>query len=178
MTTPRDAIGLSERLRERAALIGPPFMTGIRPLLDEAATQLDALQAENTSLRSKLFPYADSHEISGMSWSGFYLIGDKKSISELRRLENRSAQLEQYSTAYEERIAAAESRATRAEQQRDEALERLKPFAYAAESLDESHLDRMDLWESPSGLEITADHLRAARDCVRRLAAGTEKEGK
>lgn len=76
-----------------------------------------------------------------------------------------------------EYLADANARALRAEQERDEALERLKPFADAAESLYESHLDLIDLWESPSGLEITADHLRAARDLVRRLAAEIEKEG-
>jgi hypothetical protein len=44
-----------------------------------------------------------------------------------------------------------------------EARAALKPFSDAAESLSEDHLDRMDLWESPAGMEITAGHLRAAR---------------
>ena len=59
---------------------------------------------EIKSLRQKLFPYADSLEISGMSWNGFFLIGDKNSISELKRLENRSSNLEIYTKAYEETI--------------------------------------------------------------------------
>lgn len=54
--------------------------------------------------RSKLFPYADETEISGMSWSGFYLIGNDKSIKELHRINHRSAQLESYTTAFEERV--------------------------------------------------------------------------
>lgn len=55
-------------------------------------------------LRAKLFPYADNNDISGMSWNGFYLIGDKKSIAELRRIENRSAQLDQFRVEFDRRI--------------------------------------------------------------------------
>ena len=111
MTHPSDIAGLSERLRT---------------MLE---SEIDSLTARVKELEAKLFPYADAHEISGMSWSGFYLIGDKKSISEVRRLENRSSQLEQYTSQYEERIAATEARALRAEQQRDEAYERAAKVA-------------------------------------------------
>lgn len=89
-----------------------------------AADALEALQAEREALqaraekaegerdeaRARLFPYADDTEISGMSWNGFYLIGNSKSIGELKRIENRSAQLEQFSAAYEEAIAREKAR--------------------------------------------------------------------
>jgi hypothetical protein len=149
---PRDAIGLSDRLRDVEAaerrVAGDcdcrPEDTANWQYADtcrEAATALDALSARVKELTDLLATGED-----------------------LRRQVKDVA--EQW-----------QARATRAEQQRDEAYERLKPFSDAAESIDESHLDRMDIWESPSGLEITAGHLRAARDLVRRLAAGTEKEG-
>lgn len=52
-----------------------------------AADERD-LQAENATLRARLFPYADGPStLCGRSWNGFYLIGDEKSIKELERLE-------------------------------------------------------------------------------------------
>lgn len=65
--------------------------------------------AEIDRLRFLLGPYKDSRELSGMSWSGFNLFGDDKSIRELKRLHNRSSQLEVYTAAYDERIKAAEA---------------------------------------------------------------------
>jgi ribosomal protein S12 methylthiotransferase accessory factor YcaO len=73
-------------------------------------SRLEAVEAERDDARRKLFPYADATEISGMSWSGFYLIGDEKSISKLRQIENDAAQIEIYRKAFEERTAAAEAR--------------------------------------------------------------------
>ena len=87
-----------------------------------SASTVSALSAELAGVRKardearrKLFPYADATEISGMSWNGFYLIGDKKSISELRRIENTAAQVEVYRAAFDERMKASEARATTAE---------------------------------------------------------------
>lgn len=66
-------------------------------------------------LERRLFPYADDTEVSGMGWGGFYLIGNKASISELGRLENRSSQLEVYQRGFDERHKAEKARAEQAE---------------------------------------------------------------
>lgn len=62
---------------------------------------------ENARFRSMLFPYADETQISGSSWNGFYLIGDKKSIKELDRIRNDATQIEVYRKAYDEGLLAA-----------------------------------------------------------------------
>ncbi|MGJ4855534.1 hypothetical protein ACN6KF_001480 [Labrys sp. La1] len=114
--------GLVERLKKPA----PPFgMEEYDPTFDlrqEAAheirsllAQVEELRRERDEARAKLFPYADASEISGMSWNGIYLIGDKKSIAELSRIENTAAQIEVYRQAFKERLAVAEARATKAE---------------------------------------------------------------
>lgn len=66
----------------------------------------EKLQAELATARQMLHPYADAKEISGMSWNCFNIIGDRKSIDEARRLEHRSAQLEEFRQDFDERIAA------------------------------------------------------------------------
>lgn len=72
-----------------------------KPYTYEVLTQV---KNEMVSLRAKLFPYADDSKIAGMSWGGFYLIGDEKSIKELRRIENRSVQLDDFRTQFDNRI--------------------------------------------------------------------------
>lgn len=93
----------------------------------ELRAEIAALLSERTAseaalkeARAKLFPYADATEISGMSWNGFYLIGDEKSINELRRLENRSSQIEIFKAAFDEKVATleAENARLRAEAER------------------------------------------------------------
>jgi hypothetical protein len=64
--------------------------------------QAEAAETRIKELEGMLFPYANDRQISGMSWGGFYLIGNEKSIDELRRIENRSAQIEVFSKAYDE----------------------------------------------------------------------------
>jgi hypothetical protein len=70
-------------------------------------------------------------------------------------------------------------RALRAEQERDEAYERLKPFAKAGELFQPRAPGDYDqcIYAPAAGPEynLTGDHLRAARDLVRRLA-GPEKD--
>lgn len=117
--------GLVERLNKRANQIGqvlsdPPHDRPDAALMHEAASalsslqeQVEALTRERDEARARLFPYADDKQISGMSWNGFYLIGNDKSIKELRRIENDAAQIEVYRTAFDERIAAAEAEVTR-----------------------------------------------------------------
>lgn len=100
-----------------------------------------------------LHPFEDATQIHGMSWNGFNLIGDDKSIKELRRIENRSSQLEQYSAAYESRI-------TRLLAERNEAFERLKPFAYYFDLNDCAGRKNDD------ALEIPIRDLRAAHDFI------------
>lgn len=58
------------------------------------------LKDENDNLRRMLFPYADAKEISGLSWTGFYVIGDRKSIREVSNALHRSQQLEEYQKAF------------------------------------------------------------------------------
>jgi hypothetical protein len=99
----------------------------LRDDLEELATALQRVAQERDDLRKRLFPYADDKEISGMSWGGFYLIGNDKSIKELQRIENAAAQIEVYRAAFDERVATAEARLSSA---RDEGLEMaLEPFA-------------------------------------------------
>lgn len=46
----------------------------------------------------------------------------------------------------------------------------LQPFAEAAESLDEKHPDRDDIWESGAAMGISAGDLRAAANALRARA--------
>lgn len=47
--------------------------------------------------------------------------------------------------------------------ERDGLREALKPFALAADDLDDQHGERSDIWEAPAAMSITAGNLRAAR---------------
>lgn len=71
---------------------------------------------EIKALRSKLFQYADATEISGVSWDGKYLIGDKASIKFFHEMKNRGEQIDVYKRAYDQNLAAKEEE--RAEQWR------------------------------------------------------------
>jgi len=73
------------------------------------------LESANIELRRKLFPFADDQSISSFSWNGFNLIGDKASIKEFTRLQNRALQLDVFIRAWEEKVAVAEARAAKAE---------------------------------------------------------------
>ena len=131
-TTPRDAIGLSERLRE----YNLDWLTRASSAqeVNEAIAAIDSLSARVKELED-----------------------------DVRRLHGDK--MDQF-----DRAIAAESRATRAEQERDEALERLKPLARDFEMNDCD--DRAD----DDAMEVSIKDLRAARDCVRRLASGPDKE--
>lgn len=80
-----------------------------------ADVTLESLNSENERLRQFLFPYADRTDISGMSWDGKYLIGDKASISAFREMQNRGLQIDVYKRAYDEKEAALKARAEAAE---------------------------------------------------------------
>lgn len=68
--------------------------------------EYNSLKEKLVDARNKLFPYADDTVICGMSWNSFYLIGDKASITELRRVVNTSSQTKVYQEAFAERDAA------------------------------------------------------------------------
>jgi hypothetical protein len=51
-------------------------------------------------------------------------------------------------------------------------VEALKPFAEAAENLDDSHNDRFDIWESSAAMSITAGDLRHAHKLYAALSSG------
>lgn len=93
---------------------------GIAELEKANVAYVDAntlLIRENKELRAKLFPYADATEISGISWDGKYLIGDKASIQFFNEMTNRGLQIDVYKRAYDQNIAAkdAEIAASKAE---------------------------------------------------------------
>lgn len=132
-----------------------------------AADALSSLVRERDELRARLFPYADDKQISGMSWDGFYLIGNDKSIKKLRQIENDAAQLSVYRAAFDERNKAAEARATAAEAERDEARE-------AAYDQPHGPTSRM-LWSTRYG-ELLDDYkdLQAENEKMRKALASLE----
>lgn len=76
-----------------------------------------AVEHELTDARRRLHPYADATEISGMSWSGFNIIGDSKSIAEVKRLEHRTSQMEAFQQEFNDRLAALKEKLTAAQQE-------------------------------------------------------------
>lgn len=99
--------------------------------LSQAREEIERLRKENNKTRAKLMNLADATEVSGMSWNGFNIIGDAKSIKEVKRLENRSSQLEVYTKAYEERIAIEKSQAQAAARELEEArAAKVKPLVW------------------------------------------------
>jgi hypothetical protein len=150
MTTPRDAIGLSERLRRQGA--GEDgYRTVFNGTLLEAATALDALQAENEQFRRVAIDRLDKLT---------------KAEARVKELEADYLAVFKWHTEAAEENDELQARATSAEQERDEAYERAAKVA-------EQHA-----WSHPSagllGPEMNSMEIAAA---IRRLAAGTEKEG-
>jgi hypothetical protein len=141
MTTPRDAIGLSERLRRQGA--GEDgYRTVFNGTLLEAATALDALQARVA-------------ELIGLLAAGEDLRRQVKDVAE-----------------------HWQARATSAEQERDEAYELA---AKVAEGLQCRNCN--SVVPSGDGIGLCCgrpdyDSISDVPDAIRRLAAGTEKEGK
>lgn len=173
MTTPRDAIGLSERLRA--------FGSGdvhVSHMLIEAATALDELQARVMELIGLLSVSEDlRRQVKDVAeqWQARATRAEQErdtlsgviddTVNELGCANDNEAILE----------AIAKLR-----QERDEALERLKPFASGADALWPSLPDEFEVIvriDATPLFSLKAGEVRAARDLVRRLAAGTEKEG-
>lgn len=124
---------------------------------DEASALLAAKDARIAELEAFLFPYAHNKEISGISWDGKYLIGDKASISAFHSLKNRGEQIDVYKQSYDQNLAAAKTRAEAAEARLSKALEVMKPFADRCEEAV-----RVDDHDN-DGLTVRTLHLRAAR---------------
>ena len=126
MATPRDAIaGLSERLR---ADVGQRDIYRTDATLLEAATQLDSLLKERDALRNEINDWAN--EVAR------YKSYTEKFDQENDALQARVKELEAFASSESEaankllgnglslvdRLEAAESRATRLQQERDEAM--------------------------------------------------------
>ncbi len=67
----------------------------------------------------------------------------------------------------------SDNAALRAE--RDEAVVLLKPFAAAADDLDEDMGDLANIWEAPAAMNLDAGHLRAALTFLQSIARETGK---
>lgn len=101
---------------------------GIAELEKANVAYVDAntnLISDNKELRAKLFPYADATEISGISWDGKYLIGDKDSIKFFHGMKNRGEQIDVYKRAYDQNIAAKDAEIAKLR----EALESIRLYA-------------------------------------------------
>ncbi len=103
-----------------------PSLPGGPSILSSAASALEDAERERDEARRKLFPYADTTEISGISWDGKYLIGDKASIKYFHEMKNRGEQIDVYRRAYEEGLAAAKAVAKSAEAKLAEAVKGIK----------------------------------------------------
>lgn len=118
-----------------------------------ARTELSKALERVSELERFLFPYAHNKEISGISWDGKYLIGDKASISEFHSLKNRGEQIDVYKRAYDQNLAATTSRAEAAEARIAELEKRLAD----AEKIVKCMVD----WEN--GMAPLSEDFRAAR---------------
>lgn len=91
------------------------FMAVAVNTVQELVDTIESLQRENDKLRRFLFPYADRTDISGISWDGKYLIGDKASIGAFHEMKNRGEQIDVYKRAYDQKEAALKARSEAAE---------------------------------------------------------------
>jgi len=73
-----------------------------KTMLRQAENDLNKARERIKHLEAFLFPYANATDISGISWDGKYLIGDKASISAFHELKNRGEQIDVYKRAYDQ----------------------------------------------------------------------------
>lgn len=110
------------------------------------------------------------------------LAAERTAMADLRTNEGRDDfPIRRYKRARMAWIAAADKHvpslldALEAADARAAAVEALlRPFAEAAEDLDDDHLDRHDIWESAAAMGITAGDLRAV---LRALAPAVKEQG-
>ncbi len=72
--------------------------------------RINDLQVSLDNLKSTCAMFNINGSVGGMSWDGFNLIGDKKSIDELKRISHRSFRLEEYQHAFDERKSSFEKK--------------------------------------------------------------------
>lgn len=182
--TPRDDIGLSERLREEAARLSYRSLNhgcatcGVATnLADEAATQLDALSAELDDYKRVAIDRLDK------------LTKAEARVKELEREVEAFHRHEQTlrdngiasHTDAVVRVIDAESRATRAEQERDEAYERAAKVAEGPIFKEKYRGGPGHNWFHIKQPGIDHDYGNGRLDAaaaIRRLSAGDEKEKK
>jgi hypothetical protein len=76
----------------------------------------------------------------------------KTLLSLLQRFQNAARTLSAERDSWKERAEAAEAA--------------LKPFAGAADDIDDTTPDRVDMWENPAAMNVTAGDFRRARSLV------------
>ena len=88
----------------------------VRELIIDCRAALEASEAarvkaeqERDAYRSKLMQLADATEVSGMSWSGFNVLGDKKSIKAVQSAVHYAGQIEEYRKAFADRLKQVEA---------------------------------------------------------------------
>lgn len=188
-TTHLDAIGLSDRLRDRDAIVIGGMFTAI-PLLHEAATALDALLKERDALQARV-KELEARQADDLAEFG---------LMEMRALRAEQERADEWNLRREAESQrdVAKAAADTLRQERDEAYERLKTLAEAralsgvrklvagwnGEGREDGpytrHPDELGatLPKTNCGAIYQLDDaMTAARDLVRRLA-GPEKEGK
>ncbi len=195
MTTPRDAIGLSDRLRFDAARCELHFSKGVARNIEEAATALDALQARVKELEEQRDEARKASNLGCDARDGgahSIMVQGSYKFSTGCGSTIRTPTLQERARAAESRVKVFEvelngaierskmlldakihwmDRALRAEQERDEAVALLVRV---------NTLAKMPAWRRmPDGASFYTTPLAGDIDAaMRRLAAGTEKEGK
>lgn len=84
------------------------FIAHARTDIPALIAALEAAEAERDTYCAKLVNLADA-EVSGLSWGGFNIIGDEKSVKAVQSAVHYSGQIEEYRTAFADRIAALEA---------------------------------------------------------------------
>ena len=87
------------------------FVTEMVPLSSLKTSESARVKAEQErdAYRSKLMQLADATEVSGMSWSGFNVLGDKKSIKAVQSAVHYAGQIEEYRKAFADRLKQVEA---------------------------------------------------------------------
>lgn len=133
--------------------------------MDRRGTVIESLEAQVSSLRAKLSPYADATEISGISWDGKYLIGDKASITFFHEMKNRGEQIDVYKRAYDQNLAAKDAQIAKLSEDAKDLREALRPFAKVFEhdiGSDEADADLFQVINNNRAPKLTVGDFRLA----------------
>lgn len=151
-------------LGDAAEITGDVLLQDAVKLVRATTAKLTSAERENEHLRKMLHVYEKMKEISGRSWAGFNIIGDRKSIDEVTRLDHRSAQLELFSAAYEDRIADLTRKL-------EAAAGALAPFVFGDGTMEKLLYAGMDD-EEPGTITVKLKHFRRAREAAALLGTG------